>query len=275
MINLIPRYRSETEYNFIMSQRSCYEEELEAMLSIPPEEVKVPQMPVGTFIQEAIDLRLWAEDDREQFLALGLELTFLDALPSRVNALIYAQGEWHNELCSRDPFWKQWQEEYSLAQELYRQLMSSFRFAFRNRPDLRKFLNSLAQGRSKQYFAQKLINLAILGWDQKELLQSVSFDLNLLDQAHATGTRIGKLVATANSLHKRNSKNKELRNRAYTHLKCAMDQVRDMGKYVFRKNQYRRQGYYSPFQQQRGVAQRKRQKEHGISSPTTKEPTPH
>ncbi|GAA4271194.1 hypothetical protein GCM10022258_04870 [Aquimarina gracilis] len=55
------------------------------------------------------------------------------------------------------------------------------------------------------------------------------------------------MAARANGLSLDNSKAKEIRDRAFTHLKEAMDEIRDTDKYTFRKDPKCYKGYVSRY----------------------------
>ncbi|MFZ5602145.1 MAG: hypothetical protein ACOY7J_06805, partial [Pseudomonadota bacterium] len=69
----------------------------------------------------------------------------------------------------------------------------------------------------------------------------------LLDQAAALADQLTTLLASAAGERKEGNSARQLRDQAYTHLKAAVDEVRDFGQYVFWDNAIRRDGYFSDY----------------------------
>jgi hypothetical protein len=94
---------------------------------------------------------------------------------------------------------------------------------------------------------QDLNDLAVLGRNNKELLGKINFDLGKLDQSAELSDMLAGVLARSNGEKLEGSEVLEMRNKAYTYLKLAVDEVRDYGKYVFRKDDEKRQGYRSEY----------------------------
>ncbi len=78
-------------------------------------------------------------------------------------------------------------------------------------------------------------------------LEKAKYDLGNFDVAAQQSDTLAELLAKANGATLDNSKAKEIRDRAYTHLKEAIDELRATGKYAFRKDPERYKGYISRY----------------------------
>ncbi|WP_109437140.1 hypothetical protein [Aquimarina sp. AU119] len=78
-------------------------------------------------------------------------------------------------------------------------------------------------------------------------LEKVKYDLRNFDIAGQKSDHLAELLAKANGATLDNSKAKDVRDRAFTHLKEALDEIRDTGKYAFRKDPERYKGYISRY----------------------------
>lgn len=219
----------------------------DAIEAVAANEVKTPDMPVSEFAQEGEDLATWAAHDKEALLAAGLDVNLIDSLPVRAGAPRYQQAEWQSDTDSRKNALQEWKDESPKGYDLVSVLNHSFRFAFRNHPDLLNRVDEIAQDSGHADMVQDLMSLSLLGSKNSTLLQAVGFDLTLLEQAANLSNTLGELLALNNDDQQQNSAIKLLRDKAYTYLKQAVDEVRQHGKYVFWRNPDRLKGYSSSY----------------------------
>ena len=94
---------------------------------------------------------------------------------------------------------------------------------------------------------QDLSDISVLGKANTAELEEIKFDLTQLDVVEQRADELAELLAKANGVLLENASAKDMRDRAFTHLKEAVDEVRDCGKYVFRKDPNRYKGYISRY----------------------------
>ena len=94
---------------------------------------------------------------------------------------------------------------------------------------------------------QDLFDLAELGKYQREELENIGYDLSKLDEARVKSLSLSKLRSEVNGTYKEASPLIELKNKAYLHLKEAVDEIRRVGQYVFWRNEPRLKGYSSQY----------------------------
>ena len=230
------------------------QDELDACLvdiqAIPDDEVKEPNMPVDTFVQEAEDLFAWCQEDIPELERRGLSEDHIMQLPLRAGACRRTQSLWMKEGRSLD----QWNAQASKAYDMRDGLIHDFRFAFRNYDTLLSRVNEIAAGDGHDDMVQDLNDLAVLGNDNQELLLAISFDLTKLETATLLSDEMAELLALTNGSKGEGSEAKYLRNRAYTYLKMLVDEVRTVGKYVFWKDERRLKGYSSNYWRKKKVS---------------------
>jgi hypothetical protein len=86
-----------------------------------------------------------------------------------------------------------------------------------------------------------------LGRENPDPLTTIGFDLAQLDLAATRADELADLLAEANGDKADQNNSKVIRDKAYTYLKAVVDEIREAGKYVFRKNPYRLKGYSSDY----------------------------
>lgn len=211
--------------------------------AIPETEVEAPNMPIDNFIQEAFDLYEWAKDHKKALVQAGLEAELLDTLSDRAAALRYAQSVWNKQRNSRKEAQKEWNIKSVEAREFKSDLEADFRFAFRKDERLISKVKKIEEGHSNADMIQDLQDLAVLGSDNKDLLKKISFDLSQLEKAATLSTELGQLLAQVNGDRAEGNVEKVLRDRVYVYAKKAISEIRDTGRYVFRKDKQKLKGY--------------------------------
>lgn len=230
-----------------MSSISDYQDLLPEIQAIEPQEVLTPNVPVKVFVQEAEDLWHWCIDDQEALTRAGLNWEFVTSLPTRAGACREAQSLWTKERKLIQQAEQDWKNEAPIAFELRNSLLHNFRFAFRKNAELMASLDEIAQGDSNADMVQDLNDLSVLGKANPDLLTAINFDLTQLDTAATTSDRMGDLLGATNGERKENSPTMDIRDRAFTYLKEAVDEIRDHGKFVFFRNPARLKGYISDY----------------------------
>ena len=94
---------------------------------------------------------------------------------------------------------------------------------------------------------QDLSDLAALGKANTEPLTKIGMDLTLLDKAEKLSAEMAKLLAASNGQKMEYNELRITRDKAYTFMKMAVDEIRRHGQYVFWKNAQRHKGYVSQF----------------------------
>jgi hypothetical protein len=135
------------------------------------------------------------------------------------------------ERYSQEAAAKAWKEESPKAYEFRNDLLADLRFTFRKRPDLLARIRAIADAD----MIQDLMDISVLGKANATELEKTKYDLRNFDIAAQKSDALAELLAKANGATLDNSKAKEIRDRAYTHLKEAMDELRETDKYAFRK----------------------------------------
>ena len=140
---------------------------------------------------------------------------------------------------------KEWREKSPAAYDLRDDLLDELDFAFYDDPDLMERIDNAREGNSKEDMIQDLNDLAALGRENPEPLAATNFDVTKLDLADATAAEMTDILARANGETIDVNSGRLLRDKAYTHLKKYVDEVRRYGRFVFRNDKNRLKGYRS------------------------------
>ncbi|MCP5102368.1 MAG: hypothetical protein GY950_03265 [bacterium] len=234
-----------------MSNKLVYDEKLAEITAITDEDVRIPgSIPVDVYVQEAENLYIWCQEDQAQLTAKGLDWVLVEDMAARSGALGRAQALWTRERNTREEAERLWRERSPLAYKLRNDLLRDFRFAYRKDDDLIKKVRAITDGASNADMIQDLNDLAALGEKHPDLLTATNFDLALLDQADQMADEMSALYAGAIAERAEYSEAKKIRDKAYTYLKEAVDEIYAFGRYLFRENDARRIGYRSSYLQQ-------------------------
>lgn len=233
-----------------MSSTTDYNELLPVISAINPADVLTLNIPIDVFVQEAENLYHWSMSDQQALTKVGLDWDLVLSLPARAGACREAQSLWNKERNTRQEAEQAWKDQAPAAFDLRDQLIHDFRFAFRKSDGLLSRVDEIAQGDTNSDMVQDLNDLAVLGKDHTDLLSVINFDLPLLDQATELSDGMGDLLGATNGERKEVSETMLIRDKAYTLLKQAVDEIRECGKFVFWRTPDRLKGYNSDYWKQ-------------------------
>ena len=242
-----------------MSSTTDYNELLPVISAINPADILTLNIPIDVFVQEAENLYHWCTGDQQALTKVGLDWNLVLGLPARAGACREAQSLWNKERNTRQEAEQAWKDEAPAAFDLRNQLIHSLRFAFRKFDGLLSRVDEIDLGDTNADMVQDLNDLSVLGKANPEPLSAINFDLSLLDVAAELSDRMGDLLGATNGERKEVSEAMLIRDKAYTYLKQAVDEIRECGKFAFWRNPERLKGYYSEYWQKANTARAKDQ----------------
>lgn len=216
-----------------------------------------PAIPVAFALQEAEDLYEWCQADKEQLTNAALDWNLVTDLPGRIGACRYIQSVWQKEFKSVEAAQKEWSEKSPAAFNLRDELLHHCFHGYRNIPDLLRKAQKIAEGAGNADMIQDLSDLSVLGKSSSEPLTRINVDMSLFDLAETTSAAMADLLAKSNGARLTDNKLKITRDKAYTYMKEAVDEIRRTGQYVFWRNEERKKGYASRFLQQKAAKAKK------------------
>ncbi|MUP36884.1 hypothetical protein [Labilibaculum euxinus] len=231
-----------------MSNKENFDALLSKYQAYVKNEVKEPNQPVDIAIDEAMDLSVIADKDRELLATSDLDVSLIDDLPIRAGGLRYAQTVWVQVQTDRSDAEEQWKHLSVEAFEMRDELLHFCRYAYRKNSKLMDVVNRIAEGYGNADMVQDLSDLAMLGTNNPEPLAGLNYPMEKLERASELSDLCGALLAKVNGARVDNDKPaKEMRDRAFTHVKQAVDAIREAGRFVFWKDEQRVEQYTSAY----------------------------
>lgn len=230
-----------------MANIDDYNSKLAEIQAISEEETKEPAMPVDVALQEAENLHYWSLDDAAALQVVGITADMINDLPVCAGACREAQSIWNKDYRSQQEAQRQWAEQSPEAYDLRDDLLASLRFAYRKDDALLSRVGAITDGSGHADMIQDLNDIAVLGRENPDPLSDIGFDLAQLDLAATRADELADLLAEANGDKADPNNSKVIRDKAYTHMKALVDEIREAGKYVFRKDKNRLKGYSSDY----------------------------
>ncbi|MCP4137740.1 MAG: hypothetical protein GY754_42645 [bacterium] len=221
---------------------------VEELMAIPENRVKkIHNIPVNVYIQEAENLYHWYLLDREELESNGLDPAIPAELPGRNRALLEAEARWVICRNSKTGDRKRWADESPAAYKFRANLQRQFRFAYREIPERLRHVREIGKRSGHAGMLQALNDLAVLGRAHPGPLEAIKMDMGLVEEAARLSQDLSVVLANA-STETMNLKNiKDVRDRAYSYLKEAVDIIRNTGQFVFRDNKEKKKKYASPY----------------------------
>lgn len=211
--------------------------------NVPLNEVKLPNQPIDDFVVRCETLAVDANEDREVLEGAGLNVIQIDQLNPLSGALRYCQAQWMSEYRVREEAKAEWLEQSPLAYALHGELLHHFSFAYRGSDDIKKKVMRIRDGASHADMIQDLVELAVLGEKYPEPLTAVRFNLDMLQQSRTVSHAMSELLAAANGAAGESNETKLLRDKAFTLLAERDRTIREYGRYVFWKDEDKRDRY--------------------------------
>ncbi|MCP4137515.1 MAG: hypothetical protein GY754_41495 [bacterium] len=215
--------------------------------AIPEDVLQSANMPFDVYIQEAENLFKWVQADKDALTGRGMDWGLVDDLLERAAALREAESIWSAQRFTRQEAGRLWAEKSPDAYALRDQLLKDLRFAYRKDSKLTGRVNYISDGTGHADMIQDLNDLSVLGKENLDPLKQIKFDMPLLDDAAMLSKEMAALFADATTDKAEDKGAKKIRDQALTHLKEAVEEIRDYGQYVFSASRERLQGYRSDY----------------------------
>jgi len=224
-------------------------EKLNEVNSLTDIETGKPTIPVIAILQEAKNLYEWCLDDKDALVRAGLDWKLVEDLPLRTDALKTSQSKWRKHYKSFEDCQEEWKIASPAAFNLRDELVHYFYHVFHtNKVEYAK-VQRIDMGGSNADMLQDLLELSDIGKDHTAELEAVGMDLTMLDTARTKSFELATLLAKVNKSLKASSPFLDTRNKAYTHLKEATDEIRRIGQFVFWRDENKYANYVSQYSQ--------------------------
>lgn len=241
---------------------------LNAVKTIKDEDVKAPSnIPVDVYLQEAENLYHWAQEDKEKLAERGLDWNLVQDVPARADVLRDTESKWVTTRFTQEEAEKKWALLAPDAYDFRDDLLQTFRFAYRNAPDILGRVSAISEGYGHADMIQDLSDLSALGKSRPAELSAIKFDLSILDKTSKTADELADLLGMTTAERADAGEAIKLRNKAFTHLKEAVDEIYAYGQFVFRHDERRLKGYSSDYlRRKRNKRGKKESKQEASSS---------
>jgi len=231
-----------------LTQQNDYTALLKTAEQLPTSKLKRIYIPVSHYLQEVKQLLMWSATDKDLLLTCGLTENTINATAFLLQKAEEAHLEWtqiQSTLSEEATIWNKRKKE---AKQFHRELMRSFKYAFRNDSALMHTLNAF-ENHSKAYpiIIQDFSDLAVLGEANIEPLKVTNFKIGLLDKARSDSKSLAIALANKNAITRDMNPIKNRRNQLLSLLKNHVDEIRRAGRFVFANTPERLKGYKSEY----------------------------
>jgi hypothetical protein len=240
--------------------------ELESLIPIlqtlATADILEPEVPMAIALQEAHDLHATIEtgDTFDRLFQVGLDPATLEGLPIAVAATRQAQSQW---VVIRDRGKPQAQHEREqLGVELRADLVAACRWNLRHDSTALAVLDHIMQGQGIPDLVQDLLDVAaLINQHEAAFDGDDTFDAaERAESARSTAADITAGLSASRTLGDHEAA-KLLRDQAYTHLAKLVSDVREAGRYAFRKEPRRAAAFGSAYVRKAKARSRRRANE--------------
>lgn len=240
-----------------MSDKEDLLESMDEIRSVSTDTMNRCPMPLGIYLAEAEALYVRASQDLQRLQAVGMQPELLPRLLKLTGAVRMALANWEELTTVKKEATQTWKKEAPAMYELRDELIDHLEFAYRKDEHLLDQLVAIKEGSSHADAIQDLANLAVLGKDNPAPIEAINYDLAKLDEAAQMADRMAGLLGAVNGQMYTDDETKIIRDKGYTLLKQVVNEIRDYGKFVFRKDADYVKGYSSKYERDRAAEYRR------------------
>ena len=234
-----------------MPYEQDYNSIIDELRAIRSEDVKRPHHGIAAVCQRGMDLYEIARRDREELEAVGMPWHIAEDVRCRAGALRFADARLQALRSKHSDAQRQWRELEPVAREVLNHLIDILRCHLHNQPRILKRISGF-QRFQRQAELPYALRLAVeLVTTVKSQLQGVVVVDELVEKANALAPRLNAVLAEA-SMYGNPSGARDIRNRAYAHLRAASADLRRFARLAFRDNDRKLHQYASIRHRARG-----------------------
>lgn len=211
------------------------------------EEAIKPNIPIGVFLQEAYSMFWFAQDDREKLFGAKLDPALYYELPRRIQHLRRCEAVWWKARYGLTPIEAEYRRVKELGLKTRTELLRHFSHLARHDMDFDKIVENIEQGEGDLEDMFDLRSLNKLCNQYKDKLLEIRVEPQLLEDVAFCTENIFNLY-TQRELDDIYEQRKQLtRNKAYTYLLVAVEEVRRCAYHVFWYDKEHLRGYLSEY----------------------------
>jgi hypothetical protein len=214
--------------------------------TIPEKYLLEPNLPVGVFVQETLNIQFYAQDDREILTSRGLDWDIIDDLPRRIDYLQECEMAWWKTRFSLSPETKEYFRIMDLAQTTSEELIRAFEFLADNDDNLTTAINNIKKGNDKFELVFDIQALNLLCEREKMKLKAIGVAPQTFIDARYCAEHF-PMAASIYDTDCSASVAQKKRNQAYTFLLVAIEEVRRCARHAFWDDKKHLRGYLSEY----------------------------
>jgi hypothetical protein len=201
---------------------------------IREDHIKNPGMPAKHYMQQCLALHQRLEKEKETLAAGGMALDVVAKIPAMVGACRETFSQ-HSMITFPDnTSQRAFAVAYKECEALLYDLIEAMRYAFRNYPELIARIRIIKEGSSYADAIQDLNDVAVLGRENRELLEAVNYDTSTIDQAARLAKTLGELRAKATVDNSTDPTLRLNRARSFSLLKSTIDELALQARFILR-----------------------------------------
>jgi hypothetical protein len=217
-----------------------------AASSIPDTLILEPTIPVGVYIQEALNIHLFMQDDRDLMVSRGMNWSIVDELLYRIEFLQTCETLWWKARFSPSPAAREFQKAKELATATASELLRDLEFLADEHEDIATAVRNIKKGSGDLDLSFDLKGLCLLCENHKDRLAAIGSNPQLLaDITYCSETFPQRLVEYELDLSYSTALRK--RNCAYTLLLVAIEEIRRCACHAFWNDKKHLKGYQSEY----------------------------
>lgn len=229
----------------------------EVVARIPEKSLNRVRIPVGVSIQEAYNIVAFAEDDREDLVARGLDWEVVKEIPHRCEYLRRLESRYWKVRFGLQPVNERFKQCEKDAKRICKELVQDMKFAFDGDKRLTRTLSELREGKGVQEFTFYMDAICALAQREASKLSDVGSEHGLEERLAQCAQEYPRLHFQAAEEASANERVRGMRNRARVFLYVAIREIQWRANNAFRHDYEHLKGYTSDYQRRSVPRQRR------------------
>jgi hypothetical protein len=200
-----------------------------------------PNIAIGIYLQEAFNIYIYALADKEALCSKGLDMRILEELPRRIDFAREMEARWYSVRYLESPAEKELKRVRAIVDKSRNALLAAMEYAFHG-DSWAGAVDHVKKGDGEADYTQDLWDIVHIVESNAEVLTAACCDMKHLDILIEQRKIYADLVAQC-TLEQEDTSAHDLRDKAYTFVFAAVEEIRRAAKHAFWEDKKHLKGY--------------------------------
>lgn len=200
-----------------------------------------PNIAMGIYLQEAFNIYIYALADKDVLCSKGLNVRLLEELPRRIDFARETEARWYSFRYSESHVEKELKRVRAIVNKSRNELLAGMEYAFHG-DSWASAVDHVQKGDGEADYIQDLWDIVYIAESNTEVLTAAGCDMTHINILKEQRKTYDDLVAQC-TLEQEDTSAHDLRDKAYTFVFAAVEEIRRAAKHAFWEDKKHLKGY--------------------------------